>query len=285
MQGRRWPARRFPSPPWRSGSARWWTCCRDPAVARSARDRRLRRVGRAEPRAAHHRPQAAGRARRSPPEQVIERLRPQLAKGRRHPDVPVGGAGPARRRPAAAPRKQFVLLGQDLRSCAPGPRLAKRCARPRRSADVSSDQDRAGPQADVVIDRVAAARLGVSVSAIDAALNNAFAQRQISIIYTPRNQYRVVLEVSPEAAGGPVRPRPDLRGRQRGRAGAALSVVAVKRHRAAGGAPPGPVSGRPRSASTSPPAQPGEALAPLRPRPTCTCRRRAAPSSPATRAG
>jgi multidrug efflux pump len=42
-----------------------------------------------------------------------------------------------------------------------------------------------------------AARLGVSVSTIDSALNNAFAQRQISIIYTDRNQYRVVLEAMP----------------------------------------------------------------------------------------
>jgi multidrug efflux pump len=49
----------------------------------------------------------------------------------------------------------------------------------------------------VAIDRVAAARLGVSVAAIDNALNNSFAQRQISIIYTERNQYRVVLEATP----------------------------------------------------------------------------------------
>ena len=63
--------------------------------------------------------------------------------------------------------------------------------------DISSDQDRAGSQVNVVIDRDAAARLGVSTVAIDNALNNAFAQRQISIIYTQRNQYRVVLEADP----------------------------------------------------------------------------------------
>ena len=63
--------------------------------------------------------------------------------------------------------------------------------------DIQSDQDKPGPQADIVIDREQASRLGVSVGAIDAALNNAFAQRQVSIIYTQRNQYRVVLETLP----------------------------------------------------------------------------------------
>jgi multidrug efflux pump subunit AcrB len=49
-----------------------------------------------------------------------------------------------------------------------------------------------------VIDRAAAARLGVQVQDIDNALNNAFSQRQISTIFTQRNQYRVILEVDPE---------------------------------------------------------------------------------------
>jgi hydrophobe/amphiphile efflux-1 (HAE1) family protein len=64
-------------------------------------------------------------------------------------------------------------------------------------ADVANDQDRAGPQLDVTIDRDAAARLGVSVAAIDNALNNAYSQRQISTIYTQRNQYKVVIEIDP----------------------------------------------------------------------------------------
>jgi multidrug efflux pump len=63
--------------------------------------------------------------------------------------------------------------------------------------DVASDMDRAAPQTNIVIDRVAASRLGVSVAMIDNVLNNAFAQRQISIIYTDRNQYRVVEEALP----------------------------------------------------------------------------------------
>jgi multidrug efflux pump len=49
-------------------------------------------------------------------------------------------------------------------------------------------------QANVIIDRKAAARLGVRIQDIDNALNDAFSQRQISTIYTARNQYRVILE-------------------------------------------------------------------------------------------
>jgi multidrug efflux pump len=63
--------------------------------------------------------------------------------------------------------------------------------------DVGSDQDRAGPQVSVTIDRDAAARLGVRTVDIDNALNNAYSQRQVSTIYAQRNQYKVVLEIDP----------------------------------------------------------------------------------------
>jgi multidrug efflux pump len=64
--------------------------------------------------------------------------------------------------------------------------------------DVTTDRDQAGLQANVVIDRLAAARLGIRIQDIDNALNNAFSQRQISTVYTQRNQYRVVLEIDPQ---------------------------------------------------------------------------------------
>jgi multidrug efflux pump subunit AcrB len=63
--------------------------------------------------------------------------------------------------------------------------------------DVSTDREQGGLQAKIAIDRQAAARLGVGVQDINSALNNAFSQRQISTIYTERNQYRIVLEVDP----------------------------------------------------------------------------------------
>ncbi len=69
--------------------------------------------------------------------------------------------------------------------------------------DVSADREQGGLQVNVVIDRQAAARLGVKVEDIDNALNNAFSQRQISTIYTQRNQYRVILEVPPHLSQDP----------------------------------------------------------------------------------
>jgi hydrophobe/amphiphile efflux-1 (HAE1) family protein len=61
--------------------------------------------------------------------------------------------------------------------------------------DVSSDRDKSGLEARVVIDRPTAARLGVSISAIDAALANGYSQRQVATIYGERNQYKVVFEI------------------------------------------------------------------------------------------
>jgi multidrug efflux pump len=64
--------------------------------------------------------------------------------------------------------------------------------------DVSIDREQGGLQVNVSIDRTAAARLGVRVQDIANALNNAYSQRQISTLYTQRNQYRVVLEIDPQ---------------------------------------------------------------------------------------
>ncbi len=64
--------------------------------------------------------------------------------------------------------------------------------------DVTTDREQGGLQVNVAIDRVAAARLGVRVQDIANALNDAYAQRQVSTIYTQRNQYRVILEIDPQ---------------------------------------------------------------------------------------
>ncbi|MBX9844275.1 MAG: efflux RND transporter permease subunit [Xanthobacteraceae bacterium] len=77
------------------------------------------------------------------------------------------------------------------------PRVRDKLVTVREISDVSTDGRPSGLQVNVVIDRTEAARLGVRVQDIDNALNNAFAQRQISTLYTQRNQYRVVLEVDP----------------------------------------------------------------------------------------
>jgi hydrophobe/amphiphile efflux-1 (HAE1) family protein len=64
--------------------------------------------------------------------------------------------------------------------------------------DVNSDQKTRGLQANVVVDRDAAARLGVSPAAIDNTLYDAFGQRQVSTIYKRYNQHHVILEVDPK---------------------------------------------------------------------------------------
>jgi multidrug efflux pump len=70
--------------------------------------------------------------------------------------------------------------------------------------DVSTDREQGGLQVNVSIDRTAASRLGVRVQDIANALNNAYAQRQVSTVYTQRNQYRVVLEIDPLYQRNPV---------------------------------------------------------------------------------
>jgi hydrophobe/amphiphile efflux-1 (HAE1) family protein len=93
---------------------------------------------------------------------------------------------------------QFTLWGTetgDLYSWAP--KVADRIAAIPGIAEVNSDREQGGLQASIAINRQAAARLGVRISDINSALNNAFAQRQVSVIYTQRNQYRVILEVDP----------------------------------------------------------------------------------------
>lgn len=82
------------------------------------------------------------------------------------------------------------------------PRLQTALAQRPELADIGSDMQNDGWQAYVEIDRTAAARLGVQVQTITAALQNAFAQRQIATLFTQSNQYRVVLEQDPARAQG-----------------------------------------------------------------------------------
>jgi multidrug efflux pump len=63
--------------------------------------------------------------------------------------------------------------------------------------DVNSDQQNAGLETEITIDRTTAARLGITTSEIDNTLYDAFGQRQVSTIYNPLNQYHVVMEVAP----------------------------------------------------------------------------------------
>jgi multidrug efflux pump len=70
-------------------------------------------------------------------------------------------------------------------------------------SDVASDQQLGGLEAQLVIDRDTASRLGITPQNIDDTLDDAFAQRQVSTIFTQQNQYHVVLEVAPKFQRNP----------------------------------------------------------------------------------
>ncbi len=69
--------------------------------------------------------------------------------------------------------------------------------------DVASDQQNLGLQTVVAIDRDTASRLGIAIQTIDDTLYDAFGQRQVSTMYTQRNQYHVILEAPPNLQQGP----------------------------------------------------------------------------------
>ena len=94
---------------------------------------------------------------------------------------------------------QYILEDSDAAELGEwGPRLVEKLRKRPELADVASDQQTSGLQLHVEIDRTRASRLNVPIEAIDNTLYDAFGQRQISVIFTQLNQYRVVLEVPPE---------------------------------------------------------------------------------------
>jgi multidrug efflux pump len=83
------------------------------------------------------------------------------------------------------------------------PRIVKALSKRPELLDVNTNQEDKGQQIELQIDRDLAAKLGVTQTLINATLNNAFGQRQVSVIYNPLNQYRVILEVAPEYSQSP----------------------------------------------------------------------------------
>lgn len=135
--------------------------------------------------------------------EVINRLRPQLTStpGARltlvaAQDVRAGGR-------SSAAQYQYTLLASDFNDLREWRLKVQRAmeALPQ-LVDVQTDVEDRGSQASLIIDRDQAARLGVSMQAISSALNNSFAQRQVSVIYGNLNQYRVVLNVDPRFSQG-----------------------------------------------------------------------------------
>lgn len=83
------------------------------------------------------------------------------------------------------------------------PRLLEKLESLPQLRDVASDQQNAGLQTHVVIDRDTAARFGITPQMIDDALYNAYGQRQVSTMFTQLNQYHVILEVKGQFANEP----------------------------------------------------------------------------------
>ncbi|MFC3693580.1 efflux RND transporter permease subunit [Chenggangzhangella methanolivorans] len=138
---------------------------------------------------------------RPPIRQVIERLRKPLSE---IPGLRVFMSAQQEIRAGAREGRsqyQFTLWSRDLKPLQEAaPRVVERLRKIEGVRDVSTDREANGIELAIDIDRETASRLGVEIEAIDAALNTAFAQRQISVIYGRRNQYRVVIEVVPERA-------------------------------------------------------------------------------------
>jgi len=135
---------------------------------------------------------------------VIARLRPQLAQvtGLQIFLNPVQDVRAGGRQSNAT--YQYTLKSDnlaDLRRWAT--RLAEAMKQESDLTDVDTDQQDNGVETMVDVDRDSASRLGLTASAIDSALYDAFGQRQVATIYGEINQYHVVMEWSPRYAQGP----------------------------------------------------------------------------------
>jgi multidrug efflux pump len=131
-------------------------------------------------------------------DQVIARLRGKLAKEpgamlylQAAQDIRVGGR-------SSNAQYQYTLQADDLQQLREWePKVRNAISRLPNLADVNTDQQDKGLQTTLVVDRDQASRLGLTMSQIDNVLNDAFGQRQVSTIYNPLNQYKVVMEVAP----------------------------------------------------------------------------------------
>jgi multidrug efflux pump len=132
-------------------------------------------------------------------DQVINRLRRQLNSVpgatlflQVQQDIQVGGRG-------GAAQYQYTLSDENLNELNTwAPLLLARMRAMPELRDANSDQQNQGLAANLVIDRDMASRLGISASAIDAVLYDAFGQEEVSTMYTALNQYFVVMEVDPK---------------------------------------------------------------------------------------
>jgi len=137
-------------------------------------------------------------------DQVIGRLRGKLASIpgatlylQPVQDLRVGG------RPSSS-QYQYTLQSEDLKELNEWSlKMIAKLPTLSGIVDVTSDLQNHGRQSDVAIDRATASRLGVTPQQIDDALYDGYGQRQVSTMYTPLNQYHVVMEIDPRYSQDP----------------------------------------------------------------------------------
>ena len=131
-------------------------------------------------------------------DQVVARLRGKLARepGARlflvpGQDIRIGGR-------QSSSQYEYTLKADELRELREWePQIRRALSRLPQLEDINTDYEDRGLQTSLVIDRDALARLGLTMRDVDTALQNAYSQRQVGVIYNPLNQYRVVLELAP----------------------------------------------------------------------------------------
>jgi multidrug efflux pump len=136
--------------------------------------------------------------RKASADQIIGRLRVELRRVagatvflQAVQDVRVGGR-------QSNAQYQYTLQSDDLATLQEwAPKVYGALRRLPGLADVNSDQQNRGLEVALDIDRLTAARFGITAQTIDTTLYDAFGQRQVSTIYTPLNQYHVIMEVDP----------------------------------------------------------------------------------------
>ena len=135
---------------------------------------------------------------------VNARLRPKLAQ---IPGARLFLQGAADLRSGGRPSNaayQYTLQADDTSTLyAWGPKLTAALQKSTVLTDVNSDQQQNGHEQDIKIDRDAVKSLGLTISAIDNTLYDAFGQRQVSVIYNALNQYHVIMELAPQYLQSP----------------------------------------------------------------------------------
>ena len=132
-------------------------------------------------------------------DQFIERIRKKTAREagskltlQADQDIRVGGR-------SAGAQYQYTLQADNLTDLRKWePKIKEAFSKLPQLTDVNTDSQDKGLQTLIKVDRDAASRLGITMQQIDSTLNNLFGQRQISTIYNPLNQYKVVMEAASE---------------------------------------------------------------------------------------